>query len=56
MKVAGGEDYEVTYLAKEADITVEQARELIRRFGDDRETLMDEARRQESLAGTSRRP
>jgi len=43
-RVAGGEDYEVRYLAKEAGITPEQARQLIKAYGNDRETLMKAAK------------
>lgn len=45
LKVAGGEDYELDYLVKKAGITLEQARELIKRHGNDRETLMSHARK-----------
>ena len=44
MRVAGGEDYEVSYLVEQAGITREQARDLIKRYGNDRETLMKHAR------------
>jgi hypothetical protein len=43
-RVAGGEDYEVQYLAEQTGITPEQARTLIRRHGNDREKLMQEAK------------
>jgi hypothetical protein len=43
-RVASGEDYEVQYLSDQAGITPEQARTLIRRFGNDREKLMAEAK------------
>lgn len=43
-RVAGGEDFEVRYFAQEAGITEEQARTLIRRHGNDRARLMEEAR------------
>lgn len=42
-KVAGGEDYEIQYLAKETGITPEQARELVKRYGNDRVRLMEAA-------------
>jgi hypothetical protein len=42
-RVAGTEDYEVDYLAEKAGVTREQARELIKRYGNDRETLMKHA-------------
>jgi len=38
-KVAASEPYEVGYFAKKHDITREQARELIRRIGNDRDEL-----------------
>ena len=44
MRVAVDENYEVNYLAKEARITREQARDLIERYGNDREMLMKHAR------------
>jgi glycerol-3-phosphate dehydrogenase len=44
LRVAGGQDYEVQYLADEAGITQEQARELIKRYGNDRDKLMEHAR------------
>jgi hypothetical protein len=44
-KVAGGEDYEVRYFAKRADITLTQARELIKKHGNDRAKLMAAAKR-----------
>lgn len=43
-RAPGGEDYEVRYFAEQNGITVEQARELVRRFGDDRAILEREAR------------
>jgi hypothetical protein len=43
-KVAAGEDYEVQYLADQTGITLEQARFLIRRHGNDREKLMEEVK------------
>ena len=42
--VAAGEDYEVQYLSEQTGVTPEQARILIRRFGNDREKLMQEAK------------
>ena len=44
MRVAGGQDYEVDHLVSEAGITREQALELIKRYGNDRQTLMQHAR------------
>jgi Protein of unknown function (DUF3606) len=38
-RVAGGEDYEVRHFAEEAGISLEQARTLIKRHGNDREML-----------------
>jgi hypothetical protein len=43
-RVAGGEDYEIDYLVERAGSTREQARELVKRYGNDRETLMKHAR------------
>jgi hypothetical protein len=43
-QVASGENYEVQYLSDQTGITPEQARTLIRRFGNDREKLMAEAK------------
>jgi glycerol-3-phosphate dehydrogenase len=43
-RVVAGEDYEVQYLADQAGITPDQARTLIRRYGNDREKLMEEAK------------
>lgn len=43
-KVAGGEDYEIAYLAEKAGITAEQARELVKRYGNNRDKLMEHAR------------
>jgi hypothetical protein len=43
-KVAAGEDYEVQYLADQTGITLEQARFLIRRHGNDRAKLMEEVK------------
>ena len=49
-RVAGGEGYEVEYFARKHGITAEEARELIRRHGNNRETLDREA---ESLKARS---
>jgi glycerol-3-phosphate dehydrogenase len=43
-RVATGEDYEVQYLAQQTGLTSEQARTLIRRYGNDREKLIQEAK------------
>ncbi|MFC5068884.1 DUF3606 domain-containing protein [Flaviflagellibacter deserti] len=42
-RVAGDERYEIDYFAKEAGVSIDQARELIEKHGNDRETLMAEA-------------
>lgn len=44
-RVAGDQDYEVQYFAKEMGITPAQVRELIDRFGNDRGTLEAEAKK-----------
>jgi len=43
-RVSGSEDYEVRYFAEEAGISMDQARELITRHGNDREALMNAAK------------
>ena len=44
-RVAGGQDYEVVeYLVKQAGITPDQAQELIKRYGNDREVLLQHAK------------
>jgi Protein of unknown function (DUF3606) len=42
-RVAGGEGYEVEHFAQKHGITPEEARDLIRRHGNNRETLDREA-------------
>ena len=42
-RVSGSEAYEVSYFAQKHGISAEQARELIERHGNDRETLDREA-------------
>lgn len=42
-KVAGGEDYEVRYLAEKTGISNIAARDLVKRFGNDRELLLRQA-------------
>jgi hypothetical protein len=42
-RVAGGEGYEVEYFARKHKITPEQARQLIKEHGNNRETLDREA-------------
>ena len=44
-KIASGEPYEVGYFAKKHDITRDQARELIREIGNDRDKLNEAASR-----------
>lgn len=44
-RVSADEEYEVRYFAEEHGITVEQARELIRMHGNDREVLEQEIRK-----------
>lgn len=44
-KVAGDEGYEIQYLTKKMGISSEQARVLIRRFGNDRQRIEEEARK-----------
>ena len=44
-RVSGSEDYEIRYFADQNGISLEQARELIRRHGNDRETLNREAQK-----------
>ena len=43
-RVAGGQDYEVQHLMQATKISAEQARELIKKHGNDRDTLEREAR------------
>jgi Protein of unknown function (DUF3606) len=43
-RVAGEQDYEVRYLAEKHGLSVEQARRLIDRFGNDQEKLEAAAR------------
>lgn len=43
-RVSGSEDYEVQFLAEQAGITIDKARELIRQHGNDRDSLMDAAK------------
>jgi hypothetical protein len=44
-RVAGDEDYEVQYLTEKTGISAVQARDLIKRHGNDRETLEREAKK-----------
>jgi hypothetical protein len=43
-RVAAGEDYEVQHFAEQTGISPDQARTLIRRHGNDRHKLMEEAK------------
>ena len=52
-RVAGGQDYEVQYLAKETGVTSQQARQLIKAYGNDREKLLKAAK---SLASAKPSP
>jgi len=42
-RVSGKQEYEARYFAQEAGISLQQAQELIERFGHDRETLLRQA-------------
>lgn len=42
-RVAGGEGYEVSYFARKHDITKQQAEDLIKKVGNNREKLNEEA-------------
>lgn len=44
-RVSGSEDYEVEYIAQQAGISAEKARELIKQHGPDREKVMAAAQR-----------
>jgi hypothetical protein len=44
-RVASKQQYEAQFFAQEAGISLQQARDLIDRFGNDRDTLMREAGR-----------
>jgi Protein of unknown function (DUF3606) len=44
-RIAASEDYEIDYLVVKSGISREQARELIKRHGNDRETLIKHARK-----------
>ncbi len=43
-KVAAGQAFEVQYFAEKAGISLDQARQLLQRYGNDRAKLMDEAK------------
>ncbi|RUW70646.1 MULTISPECIES: DUF3606 domain-containing protein [unclassified Mesorhizobium] len=44
-RVSGDEEYEVGYLASKFQLTIPEARELIAKHGNDRETLEREAKK-----------
>jgi hypothetical protein len=44
-RVAAGEQYEVQHLAERTGLSTDEARDLIERFGNDRETLEREAKK-----------
>ena len=44
-RVAGGQEYEVDYFAKHHGISLDQARSLIDKFGNDRQALLREVAR-----------
>jgi glycerol-3-phosphate dehydrogenase len=43
-RVAGEQDYEVQYLTEQTGISADQAREIIRAYGNDRETILRAAK------------
>jgi glycerol-3-phosphate dehydrogenase len=43
-RVAGGEEYEAQYLAQQTGISTEQARQLVKAYGTDRQTLLKAAK------------
>ena len=43
-KPTRGEDFEVAFVAEQAGISGEQARVLVRRYGNDRAKIMEEAK------------
>jgi glycerol-3-phosphate dehydrogenase len=43
-RVAGDQEYEVQYLAQQTGIATEQARELVKAYGTDRQTLLKAAK------------
>jgi hypothetical protein len=45
LRVAGEQDYEVEYFARRHNISIERAKSLIERYGNDREKLDREASR-----------
>lgn len=44
-RVSGSEDYEVEYIAKQAGISADKARELIKQHGPDRQKVLEAAKR-----------
>ena len=50
-RVAAKQDYEARYFAQEAGISLQQAEDLIERFGHDRDTLLREASQMLKKAG-----
>jgi hypothetical protein len=40
-----GEDYEVHYIVEESGITLDQARDLVKHFGSNRQALLREAKK-----------
>ncbi len=50
-RVAGGQEYEVEYFARKHGISAEQARELIKQNGNNRDTLDREAAKLTKRAG-----
>ncbi len=50
-RVAGGQEYEVEYFARKHGISAEQARELIKQHGNNRDTLDREAAKLTKRAG-----
>ncbi|MBZ9798369.1 DUF3606 domain-containing protein [Mesorhizobium sp. ES1-4] len=43
-RVSGGEDYEVAYFARKFQLTMPEVRDLIKKHGNDRDTLEREAK------------
>jgi hypothetical protein len=43
VQVAGSEDYEIRYLAEKTGISGAEAKDLVKRFGNDRELLLHQA-------------
>jgi hypothetical protein len=49
-RVAGGQDYEVRHFAEKNGITIDQAREVIQRCGNDRDMLEREVKKLKASA------